>query len=72
MLDKDMKVEIEQLIGVDQDYELHISIHHEDTKSIEVHQYPMGVMYRVQHDDGCVVLINPDHVIEVVLAKRNL
>jgi hypothetical protein len=68
MIDKDGRVlSIEQLIGVDQEYELHISIHHEDTKSIEVRQYPMGVMYRVEYTDVKVVLVNPIHVIEVVV-----
>jgi hypothetical protein len=67
MIDKNGSVKIEQLIGIDQEYELFISIHHEDTENIEVRQYPMGAMYRVEYTDGKVVLINPIHIIEVVL-----
>jgi hypothetical protein len=67
MIDKDGRVlSIEQLVGEDQDYELYISIHHEDTKSIEIRQYPMGRMYRVEYENGKIVLINPIHIIEVV------
>jgi hypothetical protein len=67
MLDRDKEVEIEQLIGEDLEYELFISVNDEDTKSIEVGQYPMGMMYRVENTDGKVILINPIHIIEVVL-----
>jgi hypothetical protein len=67
MLDKTVEVKIEQLIGIDQEYELFISIHHEDTESIEICQYPMGMMYRVKYADGKVVLINPVHIVEVVI-----
>jgi len=67
MIDKDGRVlSIKQLIGVDQDFELFISTREAGTKSIEFRRYPMGGMYRVEYDDGQVVLVNPIHIIEVV------